>query len=90
MNWSKAFDIGIILVAMTSFSFLIGPSAIRGITVISNGTAPIAPSGATEFLFGIGPYVGLLVSGLLWLCKHLKDRNWKKKYENVIVTKPLP
>jgi hypothetical protein len=90
MNWSKAFDIGIILVAITSITLLVGPSAIQGFAVISNGTATFAPSGATEFLIGIGPYVGLLVSGLVWLCKRLKDRNWKKKYENVIVTNPLP
>jgi hypothetical protein len=89
MRLSEALDIALFVITIMSISFL-SPSAIRGITAMSNSTTPFGPSGVIEFFSGIGPYVGLLVSGLLLLYRHLRDRNWKKKYKDVIVTKPLP
>jgi hypothetical protein len=90
MGLSGTFDLCIYIIALMSISFLIAPSAISSIAPMSNSTTPFASSGATEFISGIGPYVGLFISGLLFLYRRLKDRNWKKKYENVIVTRPFP
>lgn len=58
---------------------------------IANITGVLSvPSNVAGFLGNIASYVSLIVAGLIELYKRLKDRNWKKKYEKVVVTKPLP
>lgn len=65
------------------------PNVCTGINAIAaNGTLTLSPFD-WPILGDIAPCLSLLISGLLWLYKRWKDRNWKKNYEKVVVAKPL-
>jgi hypothetical protein len=61
-----------------------------GIAVVRASPIPIVPFDWLGFFRAIAPYVELAVPGLIGLWRRWKDRNWKKKYEKVVVTKPSP
>lgn len=89
MKWSFAFEIGMSFMALLSIISLLSPSMMSTST-ISNASTPFTPSGWTQIALGIAPYVTLIVSGLALLGRLLRDRNWRKKYKDVIVTEGYP
>ena len=58
-------------------------------TVVAVPTPPV-PFDWLEFFSVIARYVEIGVLGVLALWGRWKDRNWKKKYEKVVVTRPSP
>lgn len=58
-------------------------------TVVAIPTPPV-PFDWLGFFRAVAPYVETGVFGLVALWKRWKDRNWKKKYEKVVVTRPSP
>jgi uncharacterized BrkB/YihY/UPF0761 family membrane protein len=56
--------------------------------IVTNGTSTFSPFD-WAIVGNIAPYLSLLIAGLTWLYKRWKNRNWKRKYEKVVVAKPL-
>lgn len=65
-------------------------STSTGVATVVAGPIPLAPFDWLEFFAVTSSYVELVVAGLIGLWKRWKDRNWKKKYEKVVVTIPAP
>jgi hypothetical protein len=70
---------------------VINGSAATAFGPVVNGTSITSISSPFDWsiLGNIAPYLTFLVTGLAWLYKHWKGRNWKKKYDNVVVAKPF-
>jgi hypothetical protein len=87
----------LVTVAVSSFLFFISTFAMNAIffqpsqqTVLnaSTMTSP-APSIDVSWLQSLLPAIPWIAYALRELLKWLRDRNWKKKYDDVVVAKPL-
>jgi hypothetical protein len=64
-----------------------GDTSAGSVEVLPSTIVPPVPFDWLGFLGSIARYVSLAITGLIELHKRWKDRNWKKKYEKVVVTK---
>jgi hypothetical protein len=78
--------IAFVLAGLTA-SVHAGDTSSGSVVIPPSSTVPPIPFDWLEFLRSIGAYIAPTIAGLIELYKRLKDRNWKNKYEKVVVTR---